>query len=182
MQTAIAPLGLSDLLELHALVERAYRGHTARRGWTHEADLLGGQRTDVEALTELLTDPSQAVLGRRDGGRLVGCVQVSSKPDAKAYFGMLSVEPDLQGAGVGRSLISAAEDHARGVFGASFMEMTVIRQRTELIDYYVRRGYRLTGGEAPFPATNPRFGLPKRDDLGFLIMAKPLESPSEPPR
>ena len=56
--------------------------------------------------------------------------------------------------------------------------MSVIRQRAELIAYYERRGYVRTGEEAPFPATNPRFGLPKRDDLGFLILAKPLQPPS----
>jgi GNAT superfamily N-acetyltransferase len=144
----------------------------------NEADLLGGQRTDAEALTELLTDPSQG--GARAAAMEAGWWAASMSPPAgaKAYLGMLSVEPELQAAGVGRNLIAAAEDHARRLFGASVMEMTVIRQRTELIDYYVRRGYRLTGEEAPFPATNPRFGLPKRNDLGFLVLAKPLQPPS----
>lgn len=171
----IAPLGLADLPELHALVERAYRGDSARRGWTHEADLLGGQRTDALALAELLSDPDQVVLGAREDGVLLGCVQVSRNPGARAYLGMLSVEPTRQAGGLGRALITAAEAHARDGLGSASMEMTVIKQRRELIDYYLRRGYALTGEEAPFPATDPRFGLPKRDDLAFVILRRPLE-------
>ena len=44
--------GLDDIEALHALVEGAYRGESAKRGWTHEADLLGGQRTDLIAYYE----------------------------------------------------------------------------------------------------------------------------------
>ena len=52
--------------------------------------------------------------------------------------------------------------------------MTVIAQRHELIAWYERRGYRLTGERRPFPATDPRFGLPKRDDLEFVVLEKLL--------
>lgn len=174
MGDAVAPLTALDIPELHGLVERAYRGDSARVGWTHEADLLGGQRTDIDALAEIIADPDQAILGLRRDGRLVGCVQVTRKDSERAYLGMLSVEPELQAAGLGRALIAAAESHARDGWRCSRMEMTVIRQRAELIAYYERRGYVRTGEEAPFPATNPRFGLPKRDDLGFVVLARPL--------
>lgn len=52
--------------------------------------------------------------------------------------------------------------------------MTVIRQRTELIAFYARRGYVDTGEERPFPAGEERFGVPRRDDLVFTVLAKPL--------
>ena len=42
----LEPATADDLPELHALVERAYRGDGARAGWTHEADLVGAVRTD----------------------------------------------------------------------------------------------------------------------------------------
>jgi len=54
------------------------------------------------------------------------------------------------------------------------MRITVIVQRTELIEWYERRGYRRTGETAPFYYGDPRFGLPKRDDLSFIVMEKPL--------
>jgi hypothetical protein len=54
--------------------------------------------------------------------------------------------------------------------------MTVIAQRQELIAWYQRRGYSLTGEARPFPTEDPRFGLPKRDDLGFVVLEKRLTS------
>ncbi len=164
----------ADIPALHALVESAYRGESAKRGWTHEADLLGGQRTDAEALAAVIADPSQVILLAEDGAALLGCVQIADKGDGRAYLGMLTVRPDLQAAGLGRRFIAAAEDHARSAFNARCMHMTVIKQRVELIDWYIRRGYALTGREAPFPLGDARFGLPKTRALVFVVLEKPL--------
>ena len=164
----------SDLVLLHALVESAYRGDSARRGWTHEADLLGGQRTDREALDAMIADPAQRVLVAIDGDAPIGCVQVSNMGGGTAYLGLLSVDPIRQAAGLGRRLITAAEQCAIAGFGAGVMEMAVIRQRTDLIAYYLRRGYAPTGEERPFPLDDPRFGLPRTRDLAFVVLAKPL--------
>lgn len=173
-QTVFRPATLADIARLQPFVHAAYRGDTARKGWTHEADLLDGQRIDAEGLAEVVNDPKQVILLAEQAGRLVGCVQVTDKGEALAYLGMLSVDPDLQGAGLGRRLISAAETEARNRFGADRMEMTVIAQRRELIDWYVRCGYQLTGETRPFPATDPRFGLPRRDDLVFVVLTRAL--------
>ena len=54
------------------------------------------------------------------------------------------------------------------------MEMTVITQRRELIAWYERRGYTVTGESRPFPHSDERFGLPRRTDLVFEVLAKPL--------
>ncbi|MGA9520906.1 MAG: hypothetical protein WBV82_05550, partial [Myxococcaceae bacterium] len=51
-----------DADALSALVNSAYRGDTSRRGWTTEADLLGGQRTDPESLRETLASPGDVIL------------------------------------------------------------------------------------------------------------------------
>src|SRR5436190_1523691 len=51
-----------DLPALLDLIHSAYRGERARGGWTHEADLLDGQRTDNEALREVIDDPGQRIL------------------------------------------------------------------------------------------------------------------------
>jgi ribosomal protein S18 acetylase RimI-like enzyme len=166
--------GLDDLPALHALIERAYRGDSARVGWTHEADLLGGQRTDLEDLTAILTDPGRVMLLASRDDALVGCVQLADEGDGLAYLGMLSIEPSLQAAGLGRALVTAAEAEVVRRFDADRMRMTVIRQRTELIAWYERRGYFLTGAEAPFPMDDERFGLPKRRDLAFVVMEKAL--------
>jgi ribosomal protein S18 acetylase RimI-like enzyme len=168
----------ADIPAAHALIESAYRGESAKRGWTHEADLLGGQRTDAEALAAIIADPKQTlILAHDQTGALVGCVLTADKGERGgariAYLGMLTVNPERQGDGLGRALIEAAETHARSL-GAAIMEMTVIKSRRELIDWYLRRGYQDSGREEPFPFDDPRFGLPKTRDLVFVVLMKRL--------
>ncbi|AKH41868.2 putative N-acetyltransferase YhbS [Altererythrobacter atlanticus] len=161
-----------DIPALHKLVESAYRGDSAKRGWTHEADLLGGQRTDVAALREIIGHTDQVILLAMDGADIAGCVQLVRVDEAIAYLGLLTVDPDRQAAGLGKILINEAERFAAGNWQARAMEMTVIRQRGELIAYYQRRGYVLTEERRPFPLDDPRYGLPKTQELEFAALRK----------
>lgn len=163
----------ADLPALRTLVESAYRGDSARRGWTHEADLLGGQRTDIATLRAILADPQQRVLLATQGGTLLGCVQLMAKGDGTAYLGLLAVDPERQAGGIGARLIAACEAAARETFAATRMEMSVIDGRDELIGYYQRKGYALTGERRPFPMDDQRFGLPTRQ-LEFVVLEKRL--------
>ncbi len=170
----IEPATVEDLEALHALIHSAYRGDSARRGWTHEADLLDGQRTDPEALAATLADARQLILVARDGGDLAGCVSLTDKGGGTGYIGLVTVDPRRQSAGLGRRLLDAVEAEARARFAATRAEMAVIAQRTDLLAWYERRGYRITGERRPFLAADPRFGLPRRDDLQFVVLEKPL--------
>ncbi len=165
---------VEDVPMLHALVESAYRGASAQNGWTHEADLIDGQRTDSAALREILADPQQLILLAWRGDRLTGCVQLSNNGNGLCYMGMLSVTPTMQTHGLGRLLIAEAEARAIGQFGATRIEMTVVRQRVELIAWYQRRGYALTGETRAFPYDDVRFGVPKRPDLSFVVLERAL--------
>ena len=92
----------ADVPEIFALVERCYRGDESRKGWTTEADLLDGQRTDPQELTELIADEdSRLLLGLREG-RIVATVAVTREEGGGAYVGMVAVSPELQAAGLGR--------------------------------------------------------------------------------
>jgi len=163
----IRPASRSDLPRLHPVIERAYRGDSARGGWTHEADLLEGRRTDLAALEAIVADPAQRLLVAERDGTPVGCVQVSDLGRGLAYLGLLCVDPALQAAGLGRRLIAAAEATAREAFGATQMEMTVIDLRAELIAYYERRGYHPTGEKRDFPIRlDPPFFM--------TVLVKPL--------
>jgi predicted N-acetyltransferase YhbS len=170
----IRPAGRPDIPALHALIESAYRGDSARQGWTHEADLLDGQRTDPESLTEIIDDPDQRILVALDGPDIIGCVQIARKENGKSYLGLLSVDPLRQATGLGKQLISAAEHAAATYFGAHVIELTVIKQRSELIAYYNRRGYSATCEERPFPFDDERFGLPRTSELVFVVLAKSI--------
>lgn len=168
------PATAADVPLIQPLVHHAYRGDRARVGWTHEADLLDAARIDEEALAESVGDAGQVILLAERDGVLIGCVHVTDKGEGLAYLGMLTVDATLQGGGLGRRLIEQAEAAARERFAAERMEMTVIVQRTELIDWYQRRGYRLTGETRPFPTTDPRFGVPRRSDLSFVVLERTL--------
>ncbi|MEP9400603.1 GNAT family N-acetyltransferase [Sphingomonas silueang] len=163
----------ADIPALHALVEAAFRGDSARAGWTHEADLLGGQRTDPDMLAAMLADPRCALLLAEEGGVFLGCVAVTRVAARRSALGMLAVRPDRQAGGLGRALVAAAEDHAWDE-GAGAMEMTVIGQRGDLIAWYERRGYRRTGERRAFPLDDARFGLPYTRTLYFEVLERSL--------
>ncbi|MHA6723717.1 GNAT family N-acetyltransferase [Sphingomonas sp. RS2018] len=163
----IRPADSTDLPALHPVIERAYRGDAARLGWSHEADLLSGKRTDTATLAAIVADPKQRLLVAREAGVVIGSVVVADLGNALAYLGLLCIEPAQQAGGRGRTLIAAAEATARDVFGATRMEMTVIEQRTELIAWYIRRGYLTTGERRDFPiAVDP--------PLFMTVLEKPL--------
>ena len=165
---AIGLAAAADLPRLHALIERAYRGEASRVGWTHEADYLSGPRTDAATLAAMIAAPDQTFLLAHDGDRLVASVAVSDVGGGVAYLGMLAVEPTGQANGVGRTMVAAAEDHARSI-GATRIEMTVVDRRATLIAWYERRGYALTGETRPFPAA-----LLEDVPLAFVVLAKTL--------
>ncbi|MFE6689007.1 GNAT family N-acetyltransferase [Streptomyces sp. NPDC057743] len=162
-----------DIPELVDLVEAAYRGDASRAGWTTEADLLEGQRTDPEGVGAAVRHESGRLLIAEQDGELVACCQLEHRGD-HTYFGMFAVRPALQGAGLGKTIIAEAERVARATWGAGEMRMTVIRQREELIAWYERRGYRRTGELSPFPYGDERFGIPQRADLEFELLVKAL--------
>ncbi|MFF0433640.1 GNAT family N-acetyltransferase [Streptomyces sp. NPDC004327] len=164
---------LDDVPALVPLVESAYRGDASRAGWTTEADLLQGQRTDPQGVADVITTPGSRLLVVEQDGALVACCQLEHRGEA-AYFGMFAVRPELQGAGLGRRIIAEAERRVRELWDVREMHMTVISVREELIAWYERRGYRRTGRMTPFPYGDERFGLPQRDDLQFELLVKPL--------
>jgi GNAT superfamily N-acetyltransferase len=170
----LVPALTTDVGDVVALVESAFRGETSRAGWTTEADLLDGRRTGTDEIEAIVADPGQRILLLRDAGdELVASVVLRRDGDS-AWLGMLAIRPVLQGRGTGRAMLAAAEGWVAEHWGARRMRMTVIAQRAELIAWYERRGYRRTGETAPFFYGDPRFGLPKRDDLYFVVLEKTL--------
>jgi ribosomal protein S18 acetylase RimI-like enzyme len=168
-----------DVAAIVALVESAYRGDESRRGWTTEADLLDGQRTDPDEVSALVVGPhTRVLLAEEDpSGELLACVMLREEPDAAdvAYLGMFAVRPGLQGQGVGRALLEEAERVTREDLHRRAVRMTVLVQRGELIAWYERRGYQRTGAREPFPYGDPRFGLPRTSDLVFEVLRKSLD-------
>jgi len=167
----ILPAKIEDAPTLSNLVNSAYRGDSSRQGWTTEADLLDGTRTDTNAMEYLLERPGTVILKYVDNTAILGCVELDRKGD-QLYLGMLTVQPDLQGKGIGKELLRAAEEEARKQ-KCTRIFMTVISLRHELIDWYLRHGYTDTGQRKPFKVPDSRWGIPKMD-LEFVVLEKKL--------
>jgi ribosomal protein S18 acetylase RimI-like enzyme len=54
--------GSADVDALHHLIESCFRGDGSRQGWTTEADLLAGPRSDRREITAAVTGPSSSML------------------------------------------------------------------------------------------------------------------------
>jgi ribosomal protein S18 acetylase RimI-like enzyme len=170
----------ADVAAVVDLVESAYRGESSRAGWTTEADLLDGQRTDPASVAAMVADGAGTLILALDpAGAVVGCCRLDPEPErfgrvAGAHLGMVAVTPTGQGAGLGAALLAEAERRARERWSAAAVELEVIGQRAELIAWYGRRGYQPTGERRSFPYGDERFGRPRRDDLYFVVLRKPL--------
>jgi GNAT superfamily N-acetyltransferase len=166
------PAQPGDVPAIVELVNSAYRGDSSRAGWTTEADLLDGQRTDAEEVAALITAPRSMILLCFQGEVLIGSTHLAAEEEG-AYLGMFTVRPGRQGEGIGKRFLAAAESAVREQFGAGRLRMTVISLRDELIAFYERRGYRRTGGFEAFP-TDIRYGIPKVQGLRLAVLEKAL--------
>ncbi len=163
---------MEDVLDLANLINGAYRGEKSRAGWTTEAHLLDGTRTNEAHIKDLINGVESIILKCVDDeGKIIGCVHLEQHGN-KLYLGMLTVSPELQGAGIGKQLLYAADKYAKRQ-GCIAVYMTVISVRHELINWYQRQGYHKTGEVKPFPF-DEKFGVPKQP-LELIILEKEVD-------
>jgi ribosomal protein S18 acetylase RimI-like enzyme len=156
------------------LVNSAYRGDSSSQGWTTEAELLDGSRVNQEEVRTLIEAEKSMILLCLDRTEIIGSVHLR-KMDSAAYLGLFVVKPTLQGLGIGKRFMRAAENIAQKEWGVARMSMTVITRRQELIAYYERRGYRRTGQISPFPA-DASASIPRVKGLQLEVLEKDLEA------
>ncbi len=163
--------GATDAPAIAALIESAYRGDESRRGWTTEADLIEGNRTNAAEIATFIAEPNAHFLMALEDGRLIGCALIRNN-NGEGYFGMFAVSPRLQGGGHGKQILAHAEQSIRTFWNCKTVAMTVISIREDLIAYYQRRGYQQTATK-PFPfAREPGA---RRTDFHFAVLTKALE-------
>lgn len=165
----IETLDATGISAVIGLVNSAYRGEGSKMGWTTEAGFIDGNlRVDLDALKEMMQKPGAVILTLKTDNKITGCVYLRDEGKG-VYLGMLSVSPAAQGNGIGKALLKAAEAHAAKM-SYPFIKITVIDIRDELIAWYERHGYMLTGVTEPFPADD-KFGRPNRP-IKFVEMKK----------
>ena len=171
MNETISTAAINDIPRLLQLINSAYRGDEAKKGWTHEADLIDGTiRIDETSLEELIQKSNAAILKYELFQKIAGCVYLEKK-NSRLYLGMLSVSPEIQAKGIGKKLLKAADEYAKQN-GCNAIEMRVISLRKELIAWYERNGYCNTNKKEPFPEDG-KFGNP-RQQLEFIYLEKML--------
>ena len=161
----------ADAVQVHALIERAYRGAVAATGWTNESDLLEGPRSTLSEVNGIIADPQSRFVLAVANGELIATALIRKVEDG-AYFGMFAVDPKLQQAGIGKMHIARCEADARRLWNAQFLRLTVISLRDELIAWYERRGFERTGKREPFPFDEAPGAL--RTDFDLVVLQKPL--------
>jgi GNAT superfamily N-acetyltransferase len=171
----LRPATPNDVGILLPLIRSAYRGEESRKGWTTEADLVSDDRIGEDGLLAKITDPKGVILlATDDSGIPVVCCELLKRDSGLGYFGLFAVDPERQGAGLGRQILQMAESYAAETLGVQKLEMTVIGLRTELIAWYIRRGYTITGEKRPFPYQHLVNNKPgeTRNDLYFEVLEK----------
>lgn len=133
---------VDDAPALTRLINTAYRV---------EAFFITGDRIHEPEVRAQIESPASdyLVIDAAGGKPLAGAVYVELRQH-DGYFGLLSVDPDAQGRGLGRVLVEAAEAYCRAA-GRRELEITVVNLRTELPPFYAKFGFRESGA-TPFPA------------------------------
>lgn len=162
---------LEDIPSLTTLINSAYRGETSKKGWTTEAHLLEGKRTDEQEMEAIFLDPKNTILKFTENNKIIGSVLLVEKGD-QLYLGMLTVSPELQNSGIGKKLLAEAENHAHSL-GISSIIMTVISVREELVAWYKRHGYVDTGKREAFPESGVHVTV-SEIPLEFIYLEKSI--------
>lgn len=168
----ITVAAIADSAVIINLLNSAYRGESSKNGWTTEAHLIeGDKRTDNESLQQVMQQTGSVFLKCTNlAGQIIGCVNLQQHGE-KIYLGMFSVSPQLQGGGIGKQLLQAAEEYATHL-KCRAIYMLVVSVRTELIKWYQRHGYSDTGERKPFAedgATGKHLQV-----LEFMVLEKPM--------
>jgi ribosomal protein S18 acetylase RimI-like enzyme len=163
LATSVRRAQPSDTAALVELVNRAY---------AIEAFFVDGHRTTADEIGGLIRSGGFLVLEYAGGIGAAVLFQAPGEhhglPPSHAYFGMLSVLPELQGMGLGGRLVRVAEAMAEAT-GATALRIRVINLREELSRWYRSLGYCEIG-------TAPYHHRAVKRPCHFVEMAKPLTS------
>ena len=150
------------------LINRAYRGTQGEKRWTTEHHLVEGNRIGLDAVKTLIADASVSIIAGFNDDEPVCCIAIRERHSV-VELGTFAVEPMLQGQGIGKALLSYAEQQARKKHKP--LEVLVVNRNTALIEFYLKRAYVRTGEIRPYPLQE-QVGLPKVEGLALVVLSK----------
>jgi RimJ/RimL family protein N-acetyltransferase len=160
----------SDVAHLLKMINGSYRPENSHVSWSNESKYMSGDRINAPQLLETLQQPNSVVLVGINDNALVSCVLIEQIEHA-AKIGLLTVDIAKQQLGYGKATLHAAEKYAFKTFGSSEIKMHVLQIRSELIDFYMRRGYNRTGVVRDYPV-HLGVGRPLIDNLKYEVLSK----------
>lgn len=173
----VAPVTEADFGEVVHLANWSYRGaEGAVQSWNIESGYIEGPRLTLDRLREELEQKRDGTLltfRETAEGPILGTIWAHPMGGDVWHLSLLTVRPDRQSEGFGRRFIQAGEEYARD-HGAKRIHLSVLSVRRELLEWYARQGYRLTGETEPYPSGDSRLGKPLQDDLHFVVMVRDL--------
>lgn len=180
----------SDATRIQNLLHAAFRADDSRPNWTADVEMNRRFTVDINDLTTKLNAPETVYLIATDSSDdhqtavskdLTACIGIAKisltkfrpAPVVAARLFHLAVDPGLHRAGLGAQVLAQATTYARDVLGVRVLSLDALSTRTELMEWYLRRGFRKTGEVVPFPVKEID-GLVLPEDLGFVEMEKDI--------
>lgn len=161
---------IADITTILNLTNNAYRPASTQQTWTHESDLVAGDRISLAQIELLLSKANSLILLGIYQQEIIACVHIE-KTDLTAYIGMLCVKNEIQARGIGKAMLQQAEFFAQTQLACQQFKLSVITARDELVQFYLRRGYQQTPELIDYPI-HANVGVPKQNNLKLQVLVK----------
>lgn len=142
---------IEDIDRLVEVINAAYRNQFGR-SWTTEKVFVDGVRITKEQLSRDLNQSNfELLVGENEQGSLVGCIGLNFD-SSSVEIGTFAIDPTIQNLGYGREMLNYVETCiTQNYSSVRRLIMYVLDVRSELMAYYQRRGYQITGRTEPYP-------------------------------
>jgi len=163
----LVPASIEDAERIKDLINLCYRGMD---GWTKETKIVSGDRISIDDTKTLIQKHNSKMFTVSIDETMIACIGIEQKEN-KAYISAFAVLPSYQNMGIGKQVLSQAEEYAANQFKAKELILVVVSQRQELIEYYERRGYKRTGQISKYPV-HLNVGIPIIEGLTIEYLSK----------
>jgi len=162
-----------DIKEVIVLINQAYRAEKKDNAWTTESHLLSGIRVNENMMKEILEEKDTKTYIAKIDNKIVGTIQAKLEGES-IHIGLFAVDTKSQASGIGKKLLEFAENSSSKLWEKSTFIMEVISTRTELMQYYIRRGYLNTNSFIEFPKSE-YWKENTNEELKLLVLKKIIQ-------